>query len=89
QILSTNTTNATDTENSNIDLLFEEEELEEETLEFDIKVVNIDIRDELVIEEFFDMNIFRQYQDNETCFQEPTTSTKDWTIDDIFSQVKT
>ncbi|CAG8817258.1 27872_t:CDS:1, partial [Racocetra persica] len=45
--------------NSNIDLLFEEEGLEE-TLEFDIEAVNIDMRDELVMEEFFDMNIFGQ-----------------------------
>ncbi|CAG8784049.1 24358_t:CDS:1, partial [Racocetra persica] len=63
--------------NSNIDLLFEEKELEEETLEFDIEAVNIDMRDELVIKKFLDINTFRQCQDNKTCLQESTTSTKD------------
>ncbi|CAG8476597.1 34728_t:CDS:2 [Racocetra persica] len=71
QILSTNITNATNIKNSNIDLLFKKEELEKETLEFDIEVVNIDMRNELVIEEFFDMKTFRQRQDKRLVFKNP------------------
>ncbi|CAG8546065.1 16290_t:CDS:1, partial [Dentiscutata heterogama] len=52
--LSTSLTNITDIENSNNDLLFEKE-FKEELLKFDIKAVSIDIKDELMIEEFFNM----------------------------------
>ncbi|CAG8658548.1 7362_t:CDS:2 [Cetraspora pellucida] len=48
----------TKTKNSGIDL-FEKKEFEE-SLEFEVEVINIAINDELVINEFFDIGIFEQ-----------------------------
>ncbi|CAG8506022.1 8687_t:CDS:2 [Racocetra fulgida] len=66
---------------------------EEELLEFDVEVVTIDMNDELMIEEFFDMNAFEQNQNvsdesSDTFLQNATDSTEDWSIDKIFFQSK-
>ncbi|CAG8472487.1 7406_t:CDS:1 [Dentiscutata heterogama] len=53
-------TNLVNTEDSSIDL-FEEEEFEK-PLEFEVEAVNITIDDELVIDEFFDISIFEQQE---------------------------
>ncbi|CAG8723229.1 26794_t:CDS:2 [Gigaspora margarita] len=58
QTLSTLSTNLTNVENSDNNLLFEEEEFEKEPLEFDVEAVTINMNDELMIEEFFDMEVF-------------------------------
>ncbi|CAG8465731.1 6452_t:CDS:2 [Dentiscutata heterogama] len=58
-----NDLNATNTENLNIDLLFEDETFEE-PLEFDIEAVSVAIDDEeLAMEEFFDVSTFKQDQE--------------------------
>ncbi|CAG8439049.1 11149_t:CDS:2 [Scutellospora calospora] len=59
QILSTDLINTADTENSSINLFFEEERFEE-PLEYDVEAVSIDMNDVLVIEEFFEISNFRQ-----------------------------
>ncbi|CAG8467750.1 1991_t:CDS:2 [Cetraspora pellucida] len=83
---------ATNTENLNIDLLFEDE-LFEEPLEFDIEAISVAMDNEkLVIEEFFDVSTFKQNQEiidedlNSMTYIQKFSSTKNWLIDDIFFQ---
>ncbi|CAG8667287.1 10769_t:CDS:1 [Racocetra fulgida] len=88
QTLSTNLINIPDVENPNIDLLFEEKEFEK-PLEFDVEAISIDIKDKLIIEEFFDIDAFEQSQNisaesSDTHLQNAAVSTKDWSINDIF-----
>ncbi|CAG8633737.1 1951_t:CDS:2 [Ambispora leptoticha] len=90
QISSTNLTNAMNTENLNIDLLFKDETFEE-PLEFDVEAVNVAMDDKkLAMEEFFDVSTFMQDQEiidedsNSMTHIQKSSSTKDWTIDDIF-----
>ncbi|CAG8816255.1 23249_t:CDS:1, partial [Racocetra persica] len=77
------------TKNFDIDLFFEEEGFEE-PLEFDIKEVSITINDELGIDKFFDISIFKQDQEviNESSSLATLISAEDWSIDDIFFQSK-
>ncbi|CAG8803073.1 6283_t:CDS:1 [Gigaspora margarita] len=91
QTLSTLSTNLTNVENSNNNLLFEKEGFEEELLEFDIKAVTIDMNDKLIIEEFFNIEVFEQNQNisdesSNTYLQNAMVSTEDWSIDKIFFQ---
>ncbi|CAG8823376.1 19841_t:CDS:1, partial [Dentiscutata erythropus] len=83
---------ATNTENLNIDLLFEDETFEE-PLEFDVEAVSVAMDDEeLAMEEFFDVSTFKQDQEiidddsNSMTHIQKSSSTKDWSIDDIFFQ---
>ncbi|CAG8585680.1 38524_t:CDS:1, partial [Gigaspora margarita] len=89
-ILSMNLINISNTENSGIDI-FEEEELEE-PLEFEIEAVNIAINDELVMDKFFNIGIFEQQKqevvdESSTIHIQNSNSTKNWLIDNIFSEI--
>ncbi|CAG8842012.1 41280_t:CDS:1, partial [Gigaspora margarita] len=91
QTLSTLSTNLTNVENSDNNLLFEEKGFEKEPLEFDIEAITIDMNDELMIEEFFDIEVFERNQNisnesSDTYLQNAIISTKDWSIDKIFFQ---
>ncbi|CAG8816167.1 29814_t:CDS:1, partial [Racocetra persica] len=55
----------------------------------DVEAVSIDTKDELMIEEFFDMGAFERSQNistesSDTHLQNAAISTEDWSIDDIF-----
>ncbi|CAG8718552.1 26935_t:CDS:2 [Dentiscutata erythropus] len=85
----TNLVNIANTEDSGIDL-FKEEEFEE-PLEFEVEAVNIDINDELVMDEFFDIGIFEQLEqevvdESSMIHFQNSINTEDWLIDDIFFQ---
>ncbi|CAG8773779.1 1311_t:CDS:1, partial [Dentiscutata erythropus] len=59
----TNLTNTPGTKNTSFDFFFEEEGLEEESLDFDIEAVSITIDDDLMLEKFFDLGAFEQNQE--------------------------
>ncbi|CAG8544341.1 15678_t:CDS:1, partial [Dentiscutata heterogama] len=70
----------TSTKDFGIDL-FKEEEFKE-PLKFEVEVVNINIDDELVINEFFDIGIFEQQEQevvnkSSTTYFQNSTNTKD------------
>ncbi|CAG8749641.1 26940_t:CDS:1 [Dentiscutata erythropus] len=77
------------TEYTNVDPFFEEEF--DELLQIDIEAVSIDMNNESVVENFFDIKTFEQSQgiskeNLDTSFQRHITSAdRDWLIDDIFS----
>ncbi|CAG8746272.1 14994_t:CDS:2, partial [Dentiscutata erythropus] len=59
-----------------------EEGLEEKPLEFDVEAVTIDMNDELIIEEFFNMDAFERNQNisdenSDTYLQNAVISTED------------
>ncbi|CAG8787381.1 19696_t:CDS:1, partial [Racocetra fulgida] len=77
------------TEFTNIDPFFEEEF--DELLQINVEVVSMDMNNESVVENFFDVKTFEQSQGiseeslNTSSQRHITSADGDWSIDDIFS----
>ncbi|CAG8661276.1 9959_t:CDS:1, partial [Dentiscutata heterogama] len=78
-----------DIEDTNIDFYLEKE-LDEELLQFGIEAEDIDIKNELMIENLFNIQIYKQNQEKTIkkssidYSQLSTNTTEDWLIDNIF-----
>ncbi|CAG8672147.1 42611_t:CDS:1, partial [Gigaspora margarita] len=77
-----------DLEDTNADVYFEKEF--EESLQFGAEVEDIDIEDELTIESLFNIQMYEQIREETikrssiVYSQIPTSTSEDWSIDDIF-----